>query len=149
MPADRLRVELKITDGDGTVFTGVAELSAAHDSKHKTGWGQKPRSPKPKTRAGAGEQIDLSLPLRNFVKEYSKAMGGPQRFTLLLAKLSNGKNGTPINLKEMAKTWGKMKALLGTYNGAYATRAKDYGWVDSPKMGSYVLTQTWKGIFEQ
>ena len=144
-----LTIELKVTDANGNLFAGVAELNAAQDSKCRAVSAKKFRPRKPETRVGGGDQINLTLPLRNFAKEYSKRMGGPQRFTLLLAKMSRGKIGTPIDLKEIANTWGKMTALLGKYNGAYATRAKEYGWVDSPKMGSYVLTSTWKTIFEQ
>lgn len=74
-------------------------------------------------------------------------MGGAQRFTLLLAKMCNGKVGTPIDLAEIANSWGKMKGLIGDFHTGFATRAKDRGWVDSPARGSYVLTPRWRVIF--
>jgi hypothetical protein len=42
-----------------------------------------------------------------------------------------------------------MKPLLGgKLNRAHSTRAKENGWVDSPKRGIYVVLPHWKDIFD-
>jgi hypothetical protein len=74
-------------------------------------------------------------------------MGGPQKFTLLLAYLTKGDPKKQLPLVEIEKQWSKMTALLGKWNRAHTIRAKEHEWVDSPKTGTYVLLPGWKGIF--
>ena len=74
-------------------------------------------------------------------------MGGPQKFTLLLAHITKGDTKKEVALATIQKQWNKMKGTLGDWNTAAATRAKDQEWVDSPKNGTYVLLSGWKGIF--
>jgi hypothetical protein len=78
------------------------------------------------------------------MKRHGKSLGGPQKFTVLLARLSGGKIGTAISLKEIEKAWNRMtEPMGGRFNPAYTTRAKDNGWVDTPKTGSYALLSGW------
>ena len=147
MSGDRMRIELTITDEDGNTFSGDAELLQVSGRQRKVK-SSEPKSPKQSNSAGKGStSVNLGLPIRNFIKGYSKGMSGPKKFTLLLAKLCNGKTGVAVDVKELAKSWGKMTAFLGDFNAAYPTRAKDEGWVDSLEMGKYVLRPNWKEIF--
>jgi len=74
-------------------------------------------------------------------------MGGAQKFTLLLAHIAKGDRSKEVALATVQKHWGKMKGILGEWNRAHSTRAKDQEWVDSPKNGMYVLLPGWRGIF--
>src|SRR5436190_2160212 len=91
--------------------------------------------------------VSFSSPIRAFIKKHARDMGGPQKFALLLAYLTKGDAKTELPLAEIQKQWGKMKPLLGKWNGAHTIRAKEHEWVDSPKFGLYVLLPGWKGIF--
>jgi len=101
-----------------------------------------PRSPKP---APADRPApDFSLPVRAFVKRHAKGIGGPQKFTMLLARLSGGKTGVAVNLKEIEKAWNRMRGLMeGKFYTMYGVRAKENGWVDTAKTGSYALRSSW------
>jgi hypothetical protein len=81
------------------------------------------------------------------MKRYAKGLGGPKKFTLLLARLVEGKVGKEVSGEQITSTWNKMKSVLGgPYNGAYANRAKHAGWINSPKTGVYVLSDSWKEV---
>jgi hypothetical protein len=62
---------------------------------------------------------------------------------LLIAHMSGGKASTPIAAGAVQAAWNRVTAFLGDYNRAHGTRAKDKGWIDSPKHGQYVLRPTW------
>lgn len=79
------------------------------------------------------------------MKKTSRGLSGPQKFTLLLAHLGDGNVSKEISSAELEKQWNKMKVVLGgKFNGAYGNRAKANGWVDAPKHGTYVLSNTWE-----
>jgi hypothetical protein len=80
------------------------------------------------------------------MKRHATDMSGPQKFTLLLARLSEADPSKTVSHAAIEKTWTKMTGILGNYNNAYAIRAKDNGWVDTPKPGVYVLCPSWKEI---
>lgn len=91
--------------------------------------------------------VNLSTPVRPFVKKHARGMGGPQKFTLLLAHIAKGDTKKEVTRATIQKQWSKLKGSLGDWNPAYTTRAKDQEWVDSPKNGMYVLLPGWTGIF--
>lgn len=103
----------------------------------------------PKRRRETHSQTDeliFSLNVRAFMKRYGSKLGGTQKFALLVARLAQGKIGHPVPTKEIEAWWNKMKSILGgPYNPAHSTRAKDRGWVDSPKYGVCALSDDWKG----
>ena len=74
-------------------------------------------------------------------------MGGPQKFTLLLARMVGGDTKKEVPFATIRKQWGKMKGLLGKWNGAHTIRAKEREWVDTPKTGMYALLPGWRDIF--
>jgi hypothetical protein len=94
--------------------------------------------------------LDYSMPMRPFVKRHGVDMGGPKKFTLLLAYLAKGDLKKTIQFVEIKKHWNKMtaKSLLGMeFNTFYPASAKENDWVNSEKNGSYNLRPSWKAIF--
>jgi len=135
-----MKVHVVVTDGDGNTFEGEASLVAAPSTRPT----RRTTRAKPQKKPSARTSLDFSLPVRAFVKRHTTGLGGPQKFTVLLARLSGGKAGVAISLKEIEKAWNRMtKPMGGRFNPAYTARAKDNGWVDTPKMGSYALQGGW------
>lgn len=133
-----MKVRVVVTDGGGNTFEGEATLVAV-------GGARKPRpAPRPKPPAPSRAAPDFSLPVRAFVKRHAKGLGGPQKFAVLLARLSGGKAGGAIALSEIEKAWNRMTGLMGgKFYTTYAVRAKENGWVDTPKTGHYALRSAW------
>ncbi|MDP2631136.1 MAG: hypothetical protein Q8P56_07075 [Candidatus Uhrbacteria bacterium] len=95
--------------------------------------------------------LNFSLNERHFVKTNAKGMGSPQKFALLLARITKGKTEVDVPTKSIEVLWNKMTAkdLLGcSYNSKYSTAAKTNGWVDSRKYGTYHISNSWKEIFD-
>jgi hypothetical protein len=85
--------------------------------------------------------------MRAFVNDHARQLSGPQKFALLLAYLSKGNPETEVAFTDIETNWNKMTGLLGgKFNRAHSTRAKDKGWVDSPKHGVYVILPSWEEI---
>src|SRR5436309_10897814 len=115
-----MKVRVIVTDG-GDTFEGEATLVAVAGKRHAR------PVPRRKPQPPARTQPDFSLPVRAFMKQHGKGLGGAQKFTALLGKLSGGKTGTAIERRE--KAWNRMTALMGgKFNPAYTMRAKDNGW---------------------
>lgn len=93
--------------------------------------------------------LSFTLNPRAFMKRYGRALAGAQKFTVLLARLANGKTSHEVALEDIEKHWNSMTSLMdGEFNRAHTNRAKENGWVDSPKRGVYVLTTEWKEMFK-
>lgn len=135
-----MKVRIVLTDDGGNTYEGEATLVAP-------GGVRSPRKRSEKTpRATAPTQTspDLSLPVPAFVKRYAKGLGGPQKFAVLLARLSGGKTGVTVSLKDIEKIWNRMTRFMGgKFHRMYAMRANDEGWVDTPKKGHYALRSGW------
>lgn len=143
-----MRISIIVTDDKGNIFEGDAQLKAS-------GVPAKPCVPKSAKRPLAPDKstivapVNFSLQIRAFVKKHARGMGGPQRFALLAAYLSKGDIHKQVPFGDIEREWNRMKPLLGgKFNPAYSTRAKESGWVDSPRRGTYVLCPGWKGIFD-
>ena len=141
-----MKVRLSITDDNGRVFEGevdVLESGRSHRSNKSTR-----RTPtKTPVTTESSASVNFNLPVRAFIKRYAKGQAGAEKFTLLLAHMTKGKTHAEVTLKDLTKLWGKMQGFLGKFNGAHSTRARDNGWVDSPKFGTYILLQDWKQMF--
>lgn len=100
--------------------------------------------------ARAAVTIDFDKPIRPFIKQYSKDMSGPERFTLLLARLVEGDLKKEVQLKEVEKQWNAMTSLMDRmeFNRFFPSQAKDRDWVESKKRGFYNLRPNWKEIFK-
>lgn len=106
------------------------------------------REPRSQNGMGASVKPDLSLPFRPFMHRYARGKSGDEKFALILAHLTKGDVKTETKLEAVSRAWSKMKGLLGNFNLAYPTRAKDKGWVDSPRTGVYVLLPRWTEILD-
>ncbi len=148
-----MKAEIIITDDRGNSWRcelPISNLAAPSSSNPK------PKRLRVKDAPPAGKALehveevsllDLSLPIRPFIKTHARAASGPQKFTLLLAHIAGGDLSTEVPSSGIEKQWNKMTTLMGgTYNGAYGSRARDNGWVDSPKFGMYKLLPGWKRV---
>jgi len=89
--------------------------------------------------------LDFSLPERAFIKRHAKGLKGPQKLTVLVARLANGKTGEAVSFKAIEKAWNRMtEPMGGKFNAAYTTRAKERGWLSSPKTAFYALRSGWE-----
>jgi hypothetical protein len=133
-----MKVRVVVTDGGGNTFEGEATLVAVGERALHRVSGRKPRAPD-------RTSPDFSLPVRAFMRRHhAKRLSGPQKFTVLLARLSEGKTGVAISFRDIEKAWNRMtEPMGGRFNPAYTTRAKENGWVDAPKTGHYALRSGW------
>ena len=135
-----MKVQLIVMTDDGGTFHGEAELLPRKTSKPAS----RPRTPKTEAKAHVTAQLNLSSPIRPFMKKHARHLGGAQKFTLLLAHLTKGDTKKEVGIAAIQKQWSKMKGILGEWNAAHATRAKDLEAVDSPKYGVYSLLPDWR-----
>jgi|SRR5882724_5045809 len=133
-----MRLQFTLVDDHGHTFSGHAVL--IEDAGHRAS----ALSDVADQTTVDGVDTALNMPLRPFAKRFAPSRGGPQKFTLLLAHLAGGQVGQAISLKDVVKAWNSMTALMGKFNVAYTTRAKDSGWVDSPQKGAYTLRASWR-----
>jgi hypothetical protein len=142
-----MRARIVITDERGDVYQGELTLVSAP----VTATGRRTPRRKEASQHTVQPELDFTLPVRAFVKRYATAtsLGGRQKFTLLVARLAQGKAGVLVALSEISSAWNKMTGLLGgRYNPAHSTRAKEKGWVDAPKPGFYTLRPSWVEALE-
>ncbi|MDD5043453.1 MAG: hypothetical protein PHD51_02155 [Patescibacteria group bacterium] len=94
-------------------------------------------------------KINFNQNSRAFFKEYGKGLTGPKRFVLVVAYLSKSKKKLDVTSEDVKTCWNKHSRLLGgkLTTGIYGTRAKENGWLDATKNGSYHLTARWDEIF--
>lgn len=140
-PIGSMKVRVIVTDAAGETFEGEVELAIrARPQGQSKGKRRQPKTP----RSSGAEGLDLTLPLRPFLKRYARGKSGAAKLTLLVAHMTGGKTATPIDSHDVQATWNRVTAFLGDYNRAHSTRAKDKGWIDSPKHGQYVLRPSWE-----
>jgi len=142
-----MRIHVVVTDNDGNRYEGEATLEAVAGTLARPRKAARARPAAQPVPGPAALRSDLSfgLSVRAFAKKHTKGLSGPAKFTILLARLTSGEVGATKRLKEVEKAWKRMTGLLGKYNPAYPIRAKDNGWVDTPKHGQHALTNDWKG----
>jgi hypothetical protein len=142
-----LRVSIIVSDDDGNSYSGEVELKPKKGKKQP-----EPKQKKHGVRDAPAVNrapINFATPIRAFVKLHARNLTGAQKFALLVAYLTRGDGQKEIQMTEVENNWNRMKPLLGgKFNLAYTTRAKDNGWVDSPKRGIYKILPDWKGIFD-
>ena len=141
-----MRVKIEITDDDGHAFEGEVDLLKKTDAD-RSRKSVKQRSKRTSASTQTSGSVNFNLPIRAFINKNANGMAGAEKFTLLLAHMAKGKINSEVTVKDLKKSWGKMEGLLGEFNSAHPVRAKDNGWVDSPKVGTYVLLSDWKQIF--
>src|SRR3989344_547836 len=125
-----MKVRIILTTESGEVFEGAASLSRIAVSG--------PAGVPGKTQASRAifDTLAFNLNPRAFMNRYGHNGSGPQKFTFLLARLTKGKSGVVIPFETLKSTWNSMTGVLGSFNNAYSLRAKENGWVDTPRYGS-------------
>lgn len=140
-----MKVHIVVTDDLGATYEGVASMTSVQRARKppkKEGTRSQPQ------RKPSVETLSYSSNPRAFMNTHGRGMSGTQKFALLLGFLAKGKPGHAVPSEEISKSWNRMKSIMGgAFNGAYVTRAKDKGWINSPKNGQYVLTDSWKDAF--
>ena len=144
-----MKASIVITDDGGntwehelTLVKKVGRLTAVARPVESA----KPSASAKRSRTRQRPDLDFSLPVRPFVKRYASGTSGPRKFAILVARLAAGDTGVEIPFKDIEKQWNKMTQLMGgRFNPSHASRAKDAGWVDSPKHGVYKLLRDWDG----
>lgn len=134
-----MKVQIVLTDESGTTFEGFADLVPQRSSRPT-------RSSRAGGRKGSSVRVNFSTPMRAFVKAHARTLSGPKKFALLVAYLSKNSPENTVPFTDIESNWNKMTGLLGKFNPAHSTRAKDNGWVDSPKQGVYVIVPGWEVI---
>jgi hypothetical protein len=137
-----MEAQITITTTDGVVYQGTVVLSSMDKAA---------RNPSPTAAARkispALSDLQFTLPIRPFMKKYGAGMSGSKRLVLLVAHLVKGDVGTSVDTSAVQKLWSKMSTLMGgAYNPAHASRARDNGWIDSPKVGTLALLTGWKEV---
>jgi hypothetical protein len=150
-----VKVTIIVTDDSGNTWqTELPLLKVAPPARLSSSKGPavKVNRANEKTSKGQGPgetklSLDLSLPIRPFMKRFARAATGQQKFALLVAHMTGGDSNKKVESSKISTQWNKMSGLLGgKFNPAFSTRAKDSGWVDSPKFGEYQLLPGWKGV---
>jgi hypothetical protein len=136
-----MKVQIVLTDEGGAVFEGSADLAPQLSSRPT-----RSRARGAGSRKSSSVTANFSTPMRAFVKAHARTLSGPKKFALLVAYLSKNNPEKTVPFTDIEGNWNKMTGLLGKYNPAHSTRAKDNGWVDSPKQGVYVIVPGWEVI---
>jgi len=135
-----MRVHIALTADDGVSYEADVELVASSVTPAPSG---KVKVKSAATPPSAGEP-DFELPVRAFVKRYAKNLSGPRKYAVLVARLCDGTVGKTVSPREVERQWRSMtEPMGGDYNAAYASRAKNEGWVDAPDRNSIVLLKHW------
>lgn len=134
-----MKIHIAITADNGDKYEGNVQLVRVSGK----GKAAKPVVSTPSVPSSSGK-LSFSLNSRAFMNKHAKGKSGSKKFTLLLAHAVGGKVGQEVAGKRLVADWNRMKGILGgTFNGAHATRAKDEGWIDSPRYGYYALASAW------
>ena len=126
------------------------ELARAGKSSRRTL--RKRRTHSETNKKNAKDRVELSMPIRPFIKKYAVGLSGPKKFTLVLAHLAGGDPSKKVALEDIQRCWNRMtaKVLLGVkFNRFYSATAKDNDWVNTEKSGLYHLRPSWTNIFHE
>jgi len=130
-----MRAHISIVLDNGSTYRGTADLALVSGSD----------STEAAPSISGTQGVDFSLPVRPFMKRFGSNSTGPKKFTVLLAHMARGSLSEEVKRADIEAAWNRMSGILGgSFNGAYANRAKDFGWADSPKSGVYVLLSGWE-----
>lgn len=147
-----MKAKIIVTDDSGNTFEHELELVAKRGPAPASKGGKaevpKARSATPHT-VRAEPEVDLSLPVRPFIKRHGAHMSGTHLFALLLAHMARGDTTKEVARTDLEAQWNKMTQLMGmAFHHSFGTRAADNGWVQSARRGHYNLLPGWKGALE-
>jgi hypothetical protein len=136
-----MRAAVSVVLDDGTVMEGVAELAQVSSRSLKA------PSERESAPGGGSSRLDFEFGPRPFMKKHAAGLSGPERLILLVAYFAHGNTQTPVPRVNVVNQWAKMTSIMGgSYNGAYDTRARDTGWLHSPKPGVFELRPGWETV---
>jgi hypothetical protein len=118
-----MKARIIVTNDQGVTFEGTAELVRSSKSA-------KTLKTETKRRAAAHIAATLSFSLnpRAFMSKYAKDRSGSRKFTLLLARLAQGKTGEEISGERVVSAWNRMKGVMGgAWNPAHANTSEGAG----------------------
>jgi hypothetical protein len=96
--------------------------------------------------SSGSKDIDFSVPIRPFRKEFAGLSGG-RKFTLLLAWLVKGDLKKEIALAAIISEWDNMSGMLNAkFNRKFSSDAREADWVTTVKDGIYVLRPNWAEV---
>jgi len=137
-----MKISITVRDDEGRIFHGDTVLIAASSGDPQTEIPTLPGTPAPASR-----DSDFQLPVRAFMKKYAVGKNGAQKFAMLVAHMTKGDTQACVSGADIECEWNKMTAILcGAYNRAHPTRAKERGWVNSPKWGTFTLLRGWEQV---
>lgn len=145
-----MRASILITLEDGTVLEGITDLKPSSTRRQLMlpayrGEQQNGKEGGPKILG----ETDFRLGPRPFMKKNAGGLSGHERLILLVAHFAKGKVHDPVSRRDVVRQWDRMKPIMGgKYNGAYDTRARETGWLDSPKAGVFELCPGWEAILK-
>lgn len=143
-----MKVSIVVQDDSGGVFRG--EIILKPDGAGKSGSLESLASMSVASPSPNALKDDFELPVRAFIKKHASGKSGPEKFALLLARMTKGDISVTVAGSDLQSEWNSMTALMGgRYNTAYPTRAKECGWIDSPKSGTFTLLPGWTEIREE
>lgn len=145
-----MKAVIVFTDDRGKSWEHELTLVPRRDSSARTGatslrHGFARSAAKRPTPKATTASLDFSLPVRAFIKRYARRASGPRKFVILLARLSKGEMSSEVAFTEIEREWNRMTQLMGgRFHRSHAARARENGWVDSPKKGTYKLLSGWQ-----
>lgn len=140
-----MKINFVLTDDSGKQYEGIAELTPVRTVRKTAA-----RADEPKPRKTKTVSLSYDLNLRAFMKRYGRGLKGPAKFTLLVARLARGEARNQVSFEQVKSNWNNMKTLMGgKFNPAHSTRAREHGWVDTPKRGVYVVSSSWKDALQE
>jgi len=143
-----MKAHINITNDDGTVLEGDVALVLGGAGRASRKVGNTPAKVRTVSNPTSAK-VDFGKSERAFIKAYAKGLSGTRKFVLLVAYTAKGQVGKEVELNDVSKRWNRMTALLGgKFNRFFSNTAKDDGWVDTLKKGTYVLTSSWKDALE-
>lgn len=97
-----MKISFTLSDDSGHEYQGTVDLLPVSKTA---------RLRAPVRKAERAPRVDLAFNVnpRAFMKRYGRELSGPQKFTLLLARLAQGKSSIQVPLEQIAKHWNSMK----------------------------------------
>lgn len=140
-----MKISIVVQDDSGCEYRGQVILTPDHEGMSSN---RNPLADEAKTpQSPSPLEVDFELPVRAFIKKHASGKSGPEKFALLLGRMTKGNILSIVAGSDLQSEWNSMTSLMGgKYNTAYPTRAKERGWIDSPKSGSFTLLPGWTEV---
>jgi len=137
-----MKARIELSDDNGNTYSGDVVLAPTTGQRRL----RTPRPATPTPAATTSRDLDFTLSSRAFIRKHAAlADSGAKKFVLLLSWIAKGKTDRQVDGEALRKEWDKVRGPIGAdYQTMSATRARDNGWIDSPKHGVFKLARDWK-----